>query len=148
MKKQNILIAVMLGCMTLGLVGCNKENGTNENNNPSHSQKHNVELVYGVNPNTQWQNISMDTLNKYNSDPTVDSIFMIPKQSNQYSTMSLNGCKTLATYLRQRHNINPHKIFGKGNLELKDESVQNNPELVRFFADTLKYNDIYHTFSK
>lgn len=103
-------------------------------------KKHNVELVYGTNPNTQWQNISMDTIYKYNADSNVDTIFMIPEQTHQYCTMSANGCKILANYLRQRHNVNPNKVFGKGDLVLNGMVINDNPEIVRFFADTLRYN--------
>ena len=103
-------------------------------------QKHNVELKYGTNPNTQWQNISMDTIYKYNADPTVDTIFMIPEQTNQYATLSANGCKTVIDLLRPRHNVNPNKVFGKGDLVLRPSVISENPEIVRFFADTLRYN--------
>lgn len=107
---------------------------------PQPQQKHNVELVYGKLPSTQWQNISLDTLYKYSEDKTVDTIFMIPEMINQYSTFTTNHLQTLVTKLRPRHNINPDKVFGKGELQLKAESIIDNPEIVRFFADTLRYN--------
>ncbi len=104
------------------------------------SGKHNVELVYGDDSDTQWQNISIDTLQKYNNDPTVDTIFMIPEMYNQFSTNSINGLKYIVPRLRERHNVNPDKVFGKGELQLQQSSVQNNLEIVRFFRDTLRYN--------
>lgn len=107
---------------------------------PQPQQKHNVELVYGDKPSTNWQHIEMDTIYKYNSDTIVDTIFMIPTYYNQFSDLSTNGLKNLANKLRERHNVNPDKVFGKGELQLKNESIMNNLEIVRFFADTLKYN--------
>lgn len=149
--KTSIPYSLKTGLMFLGVMalpfafgGCDKDpvepNNPDNPNNPQ-QQKHNVELVYGQNNETQWQNISMDTLNKYNTDKTVDSIFMVPKMTNQFSTLSTNQLKNyLIPLLRERHNINKNKIFGKGDLELKESSVQNNPEIVRFFADTLRYH--------
>lgn len=117
-----------------------EKNNDNPNDNQPEQQKHNVELVYGDKPSTNWQHIEMDTICKYNSDPTVDTIFMIPTYYNQFNETSTNGLKTLAKKLRERHNVNPNKVFGKGELQLKSESIINNPEIVRFFADTLRYN--------
>ncbi len=117
---------------------CEKDN---EKPSQPQQQKHNVELVYGRNNETQWQNISMDTLYKYNSDPTVDTVFMVPEVYNQFSTLQTSQLKNyLIPLLRERHNVNPNKVFGKGELQLKSESIINNPEIVRFFADTLRYN--------
>jgi len=150
------LVILGMGVLALAFIGCEKDNakpGTNPDNphnpdNPNPQQKHNVELVYGKNPNTQWQNISMDTLYKYNSEPTVDTIFMVPEMPGQFSTHSTTGLETIATKLRERHNINPNKIFGKGDLELKYSSIENNPEIVRFFADTLRHHVIFNNNSK
>lgn len=130
-------VGVMAVATITLVVSCDKDN---QNQEQPENKKHNVELVYGQNVDTQWQNISMDTLYKYNSDPTVDTIFMIPEMYNQYSTVSTNGLKTIISKLRQRHNVNPNKVFGKGELQLKNESIMNNPEIIRFFADTLRYN--------
>ncbi|MBR6838898.1 MAG: hypothetical protein IKM94_05030 [Alphaproteobacteria bacterium] len=114
------------------------ENGGNGGNT---QPKHNVELVYGKDYTTQWQNISLDTLNKYNKDETVDSIFMIPEKTNQFATLSATPFKNIIIpKLRERHNVNPKKVFGKGDLELSGVILDQNPEIVRFFADTLKYN--------
>ena len=132
--------------LTLGLVasmplfsGCNDpEDPTKPDNKPT--KKHNVELVYGYSPSEDWQNISMDTLYKYNADPTVDTIFMVPEQYQQFNGLSTSALKICANKLRERHNVNPQKVLGKGDLELKEEAVQNNQEIVRFFADTLGYN--------
>lgn len=130
----------MLVALPFAFAGCEKEPVKPNNGNNNNQQKHNVELVYGSQPSTQWQNISLDTLYKYNEDKTVDTIFMIPTYYNQFSELSTNGLKNLANKLRERHNVNPNKIFGKGELRLKAESIIDNPEIVRFFADTLKYN--------
>ena len=146
MKKLNLFSMMCLMALPL-ITGCGKENESNGNDNPQ-PQKHNVELVYGTNHNTQWQNITLDTLNKYNSDPTVDSIFMILEHANQYCTMDTYGYKTLASYLRERHNVNPNKVFGKGDILLRRDAVEGHPEIVRFFADTLKHNVIYHDITK
>mgnify|MGYP003299675246 CR=1 FL=1 len=60
---------------------------------------------------------------------------------NQFSTLNTNQLKNyLIPLLRERHNVNPNKVFGKGELQLKNESIMNNPEIIRFFADTLRYN--------
>ncbi len=137
---KKVLAGTILAALPFAFGGCEKDPVKPDNGNNNNQQKHNVELVYGTNPNIQWQNISMDTINKYNSDKTVDTIFMIPEIYNQYSTISTTGLKNLVNLLRERHNVNPKKVFGKGELQLKAESIINNPEIVRFFADTLRYN--------
>lgn len=138
---KKVLTGVMLVAVPV-FVSCEKDNEKPNNNGGNNQpQKHNVELVYGEG-STPWQNVALDTLYKYNSDPTVDTIFMVPYQSNMLSTASTTGLKNVVGKLRERHNVNPQKIFGKGDLELKAESVQNNQEIVRFFADTLKHNVI------
>lgn len=133
---KKVLAGTMLVALPFAFGGCEKDPVKPENNN----KKHNVELVYGNAPSTNWQHIEMDTIYKYNSDPTVDSIFMIPTYYNQFCDLSTNGLKNLATKLRERHNVNPNKVFGKGELQLKNESTINNPEIIRFFRDTLGYN--------
>ena len=95
-----------------------------------------MELVY---ENIE-QDLPINTIYQYNSDQTVDTIFMVPQSQTQYSTTPTYGLKILVNKLRERHNVNPNKVFGKGELQLKSESIINNPEIVRFFADTLKYN--------
>ena len=140
---KKVLAGTVLVALPFVFGGCEKDpvkpnNGNNNNN----QQKHNVELVYGDKPSTNWQNISFDTLCKYNSDPTVDSIFMVLEKQNQFSALSTNSLKQCATRLRERHNVNPKKIFGKGNFEVAREAVQNNDEITRLLADTLGYNVI------
>ena len=145
MKK---IVFLMFAAGVMMMVGCKK---TEEGEGPSGGNgtdtaavvKHNVELVYGPNINTAWQNISIDTLQKYNNDPTVDTIFMIPERSNQFGTASINSLNVIVPKLRERHNVNPDKVFGKGELMLAQSSVENNPEIVRFFSDTLKYSVTY-----
>ncbi|MBR6130602.1 MAG: hypothetical protein IKQ20_01930 [Bacteroidales bacterium] len=132
-----------LGLATLTFAGCDKD--PVEPNNPNNPQKHNVELVYGRDPDTQWQNIAMDTLYKYNAGTTVDTIFMIPEYSSQWSTFNATQLRYCINRLRPRHNINPNKIFGKGDLVLNDMVTNGHPEIVRFFADTLKYNVVLPT---
>lgn len=136
---KRIFAGVMLVAVPV-FTSCEKD-PVKPNDNNNQPQKHNVELVYGEG-STPWQNVALDTLYKYNSDPTVDTIFMVPYQSNMLSTASTTGLKNVVGKLRERHNVNPQKIFGKGDLELKAESIQNNQEIVRFFADTLKHNVI------
>jgi hypothetical protein len=131
---------LLLGLCALPFAGCEKDNTEPNRGNNNQPQKHNVELKYGETPSTNWQHIEMDTIYNYCSDPTVDSIFMIPEITSQFDGLSTVSLKGLASKLRERHNVNPNKVFGKGNLILNAESVQNNPEIVRFFADTLRYN--------
>ena len=107
-------------------------------------QKHNVELVYGKLPSSQWQNISLDTIRKYNADETVDTIFMIPEVYNQYSTFNTTQVQTIVNKLRDRYNVNTAKVRGKGELQLNNASVENNPEITRFFRDTLGYDVTMH----
>lgn len=130
-----------LGLATLTFAGCDKDPvEPNNPNNPNNPQKHNVELKYGTSPSTEWQNIAMDTINKYNADPTVDTIFMVPEHYLQFSGLNENQLPIVVRELRKRHDVNKNKVFGKGDLQLKQSAVANNPEIVRFFADTLRYN--------
>jgi len=103
---------------------------------PQPQQKHNVELKY----KSGLQGIEMDSIYKYNFDQNVDTIFMVPEMYNLFSTLTTNQLKTRINLLRERHNVNTDKVFGKGELQLKAESIIDNPEIVRFFADTLRYN--------
>lgn len=139
---KKVLAGIMLVAVPV-FVSCEKDPVKPDNNNGNNQQpqKHNVELVYSRAPSTQWQNISMDTINKYNSDPTVDSIFMIPEDVNQFSNLNATQLSTgLVPKLRERHNINPNKVFGKGDIVLNNMVIDQNQEIVRFFADTLRYN--------
>lgn len=127
-------------------VACEKENTASNNNDGTGGNtqpKHNVELKYGRSPSTQWQNISLDTINEYNKDETVDSIFMIPENITQFANLNSTQIgNVLIPKLRERHNVNPNKVFGKGDLKLNSVILDQHPEIVRFFADTLKYNVI------
>lgn len=151
MKKtvSNNILKALTGVMLFAvpmLVACEKENTASNNNDGTGGNtqpKHNVELVYGKDYTTQWQNISLDTLNKYNKDETVDSIFMIPEKTNQFATLSATPFKNIIIpKLRERHNVNPNKVFGKGDIVINDIVTDNHPEILKFFADTLKYNVI------
>lgn len=126
-------VGVMAVATITLVVSCDKDN---QNQEQPENKKHNVELKY----KSGLQGIEMDSIYKYNSDPTVDTIFMIPEMYNQFSTLTTNQLKTRINLLRERHNVNPNKVFGKGELQLKNESIMNNLEIVRFFADTLRYN--------
>ena len=148
MKKavSNNILKALAGVMLFAvpmLVACEKENTASNNNDGTGGitqPKHNVELIYGANFNTQWQNISLDTLYKYNEDKTVDSIFMIPENTTQYAALNANQVNMIVPKLRERHNVNPNKVFGKGDLKINSMVIEDHPEIVRFFADTLKYN--------
>ena len=138
LKKGMAFLGVM--ALPFAFDGCEKDpvkpNNPNNPDNPQ-QQKHNVELKFNINDQSH---IAMDTIQFYNSDPNVDSIFMI---ADPYTTLGGSTTSKLQAYvtaLRKRHNVNPNKVFGKGDLELKESSVQNNPEIVRFFADTLHYH--------
>ncbi len=151
LKKGFIILGLV--ALPFAFSGCEKENvepnrgnrnsGNTENPDTPDIPKHNVELTYGKSPSTQWQNIDLDTISKYNNDPAVDTIFMIPEAYNQFSGLSTSALQTRVTKLRERHNINPNKVLGKGDLQLASDAVENNQEIVRFFADTLKYNVLY-----
>ena len=151
--KMNVLFGAAVALL-FAFAACTKDapapdnGGTTSGGGTQPQQKHNVELVYGSQPSTQWQNISLDTLYKYSEDKTVDTIFMIPKMTNQFSTNSTNGLKNVVRKLRERHNVNPDKIFGKGELQLDADAVRDNNEIVRFFADTLKYKVTYYNHAK
>ena len=143
---KKVLAGIMLVAVPV-FVACEKDpvkpnnNGGNGGNGGNTQPKHNVELVYGTNPSTQWQNISLDTLNKYNKDETVDSIFMIPENITQYATLNSTQIgNILIPKLRERHNVNPKKVFGKGDIVINDIVTNNHPEILKFFADTLRYN--------
>lgn len=148
------VIVLALAALPFAFGSCGKDeaeqaepagNNTSTHDTPNTPDvpKHNVELIYGKSPSTQWQNIALDTISKYNDDPTVDTIFMVPEAYNQFSGLSTSALQTRVTKLRERHNINPNKVLGKGDLQLATDAVENNPEIVRFFADTLKYNVLY-----
>lgn len=140
---KKVLAGIMLAAVPV-FVACEKDTVKPDNNGGTGGNtqpKHNVELKYGRSPSTQWQNISLDTINKYNKDETVDSIFMIPEDVAQFANLSATQIQNvLIPKLRERHNVNPNKVFGKGDLKLSSVILDQNPEIVRFFADTLKYN--------
>ena len=140
-------IATMVVTTVALVVSCDKYE-QNEEQPTETPKKHNVELVYGTNEVYQWQNIAMDTIYKYNADPTVDTIYLVLKVANQFSTYSTNQLKYITPLLRERHNVNPNKVFGKGEMELRSSSTINNPEIVRFMRDTMGYNVTYNAFKK
>ena len=131
--------------LAMMMVGCKK---TEDGEGPSGGNgtdtaavvKHNVELRYDLNTYEGVENISFDTIRKYNNDADVDTIFMIPDPYTQMATWDIRGVQNAVDYLRERHNVNPDKVFGKGDLLLNGPITDNYPEIVRFFQDTLKYN--------
>jgi len=139
-------IATMAVTTVALVVSCDKDDQNKEQ--PTTQKKHNVELVYGMNEVNQWQNIAMDTIRKYNADPTVDTIYLVLKVANQFSTYSTNQLKYITPLLRERHNVNPNKVFGKGEMELQSSSTINNPEIVRFMRDTMGYYVTYNDYKK
>lgn len=150
MKKavSNNILKALTGVMLFAVpmfVACEKENtaSTNDDGTGGNTQqKHNVELKYNSRTEGGMQNVSMDTINKYNKDETVDSIFMIPDPIDQCATNNSTQMQNAVKYFRERHNVNPNKVFGKGDIVLHTLVINNNPEIVKFFADTLKYNVI------
>lgn len=146
MKKIVLILAA--GVLLVGMASCHKDEENNTNTTPQDTtqtiiQKHNVELVYGFRPTTQWQHIELDSIQKYCNDKNVDTIFMVPEMSNQFSTLPTDDLQYLIPLLRERHNVNPDKVFGKGELQLWNQAVLDNPEIVRFFEDTLRYTVTY-----
>lgn len=73
---------------------------------------------------------------------------MIPEYYNQFNSVSTNSLQNIVKKLRERHNINPNKVFGKGELQLNSASTINNPEIVKFFQDTLGYYVTYYNQAK
>ena len=103
-------------------VSCDKETEKHQQEQPQpQPQKHNVELTLGI-----VQHIPMDTLYKYNADPTVDTIFMPLEHPSQFSTLGTGSLNRIVDSLRVRHNINPNKIFGKGEMQLANDVVREN----------------------
>ena len=147
LKKGLAFLGVMALPFAFG--GCEKDPVTPNNpNNPDNpqQQKHNVELVYGDKPSTNWQHIEIDTIQKYCNDTSVDTIFMIPENYRQFSALSTSALKNCVSKLRARHNVNPNKVFGKGPFEVRGSSVQNNQEIVRFIRDTMRYDVIINDY--
>lgn len=126
-------VGVVAVAVIMVTASCQKEQ-------PTQPQKHNVELKYDGRTVEGCVNIAMDTIYKYNADPNVDTIFMIPEPYNQFSTWDTRNMQSVVNHLRQRHNVNPNKVFGKGELKLNYGAIENNPEILAFFQDTLRYH--------
>ena len=98
--KKNVLFGAAVALL-FAFGACTKDAPAPDNGgttsgggtDPQPQQKHNVELVYGTDADTEWQNISLDTIRKYYADRYVDTIFMVPEMYNQYSTSSTNQLK-------------------------------------------------------
>ena len=144
MKKSvsNNILKALAGVMLFAvpmLVACEKENTASNNNDGTGGNtqpKHNVELIY----DRALSSLPIDTVTAYALQHDVDTVFMIPEQTDQYAIFSDNQLSPYMKALRKRHNINPNKVFGKGDLKLNSLVIEDHPEIVRFFADTLKYN--------
>lgn len=135
---KKVLAGTMLAALPFAFGGC--EEDPVEPDNGHHNDKRNIELKYNGDTAEGLTNISMDTIYKYNEDPTVDSIFMIPDPNTQFAVFNAQQMTNVVKTLRPRHNVNPNKVFGKGDLKLNSVVLDQNQEIVRFFADTLKYN--------
>ena len=145
---KHILQIAAIALLATALISCNKEEENNTNTTPQDTtqttiQKHNVELVYG-NTLASWQHIELDTIQKYSNDKDVDTIFLIPEYYTQFSSQPTSPLKNIVAQLRERKNINPNKVWGKGELMLNADAVRDNPEIIRFFADTLCYTVTYY----
>ena len=127
-----------IGALSFFFSGCEKDKP--EPNNPSNpqQQKHNVEFTYDVSLN----GIPLDTISKYAARSDIDTIFLVPESIYQYSGVEASQLSPYMNALRKRHNIAPNRIFGKGDMYLNN-TVQSEPAVGRFFADTLKYNVLY-----
>ena len=146
MKK---FVLMMLAVGVVMMVGCKK---TEEGDGPSGGNgtdtaavvKHNVELRYDGRTDEGCIHLAMDTIRKYNDDKSVDTIFLIADPYDQFSTFGTQFMQEAVNYLRERHEVNPDKVFGKGDLKLSSIMVDH-PEIVSFFADTLKYNVFFNS---
>lgn len=137
----NLKKAVLFGglvALPFAFAGCEKDD--NKPNTPStpQQQKHNVEFTYDVSLN----GIPLDTISKYAARSDIDTIFLIPESIYQFEALSTSQMNTRRKGLRNRRNIDPNKVFGKGDMYLNSET-QSEPAIERFFADTLKYNVLY-----
>ena len=119
------------------VVSCDKDNKDQQQEQPQ-TQKHNVEFTYDVSLN----GIPLDTISKYAARSDIDTIFLIPESIYQFEALSTSQMNTRRKGLRNRRNIDPNKVFGKGDMYLNSET-QSEPAIERFFADTLKYNVLY-----
>ena len=134
---KKVLAGIMLAAVPV-FVACEKDTVKPDNNGGTGGNtqpKHNVELIY----DRALSSLPIDTVAAYAMQSDVDTVFMIPEQTNQYVTLSANQLSPYMRALRKRHNVNPNKVFGKGDMKL-NSLVLDHPEIVRFFADTLKYN--------
>lgn len=128
-----------IGALSFFFSGCEKEKPEpNDPSNPQQPQKHNVELTY----DRSLSILPIDTVYKYANQSDVDTIFLVPESIYQYSGFAASQLPPYMNALRKRHNIAPNRIFGKGDMYLNN-TVQSEPAVGRFFADTLKYNVIY-----
>ncbi len=135
----------LTGLATLPFAGCTKDEIDNQpqphDTTPViTTPKRTVDLVYGDNSATEWDNISFDTLNKYSENPDIDTIYLVPEYYHQFTSVSAGMWDYLIPKLRERYNVNQNKITGKGTIELWDRAVNENPNIVPFLHDTLGYN--------
>ncbi len=128
--KKASRIVLSLAIAALPLAGCDKtkdDNGTKPTPTP---KKHNVELRFDGRTDAGCVNVAMDTIRKYNADPTVDSILMIADPYFQFETWDTQAMNNAVNYLTQRRDVNPNKVFGKGPLKLDRSVVEAGPDIV------------------
>ena len=129
--KKASRIVLSLAIAALPFAGCDKtkdDNGTKPTQTP---KKHNVELKFDLSRDDGGLvNTAMDTIRKYNADPTVDSILMIADPYVQFETWSTQAMNNVVNYLTQRRDVNPNKVFGKGPLKLAEGTAEHNPDIV------------------
>ena len=123
---------------TLGLLTALAVSGCNPDDDYVNDKKHSIMLFF----DEESRNIDMDTIAKYNADRSVDTIFMVPEDSYMFAEWETRFVHHAANALRQRHNVNPNKVFGHGNLHVSSLAT---PDDIKFFRDTLKYNVIMNT---
>ena len=133
--KKALLFGTTCLLAASAFVSCGKEQESTNGDN-SQPQKHNVELKYDGRTGAGCVNVAMDTISKYIADPTVDTIFMIPDPIDQFATWNAQNMQSVANYLRQRHNVNPKKVFGKGDIKLYDYPQNSEEKFCQFMDNT------------
>lgn len=141
------------GLAVLPFTACKKEE-INEQPQPHDTTptvvtpKRTVDLVYGDNSATEWNNISFDTLNKYSDNPNIDTIYLVLESPYQFAASSAGIWQYLMPMLRERRNVNPNKITGKGEMFVWDRAINEDSTIVPFLRDTLGYRISIYSNSK
>ena len=74
---KKVLAGTILVALPFAFGGCEKDPVKPDNGNNNNQPKHNVELVY---ENIE-QDLPISTISEYNSNESVDTIFMVPKRN-------------------------------------------------------------------